>query len=66
MGQIKEAFTVLTAPALNHHAVTNTGQVAGVLEELDQTERCLGSPVKYFNETPSLILPVSFGKAGRK
>lgn len=34
MGQIKGAFPfILTAAGLNHHAVANAGQVAGVSEE---------------------------------
>lgn len=43
MGQIKGAFPFsflffFMAAGLNHHAVANTGQVAGVSEELVQTE----------------------------
>lgn len=44
MGQIKEAFPFLfflspTTAGLNHHAVANIGQVAGVSVEVVQTER---------------------------
>lgn len=62
MGQIKVVWW-FEPSGLNQHPGANTGQVAGVLEELVQTETL---SVKWFHVTPRLIFAGSCGRAGRK